>query len=465
MPSPREPAARRLPGNPSPRRASPRPTGPLTSRQQQIAACPARPSRPAAQQPAAAAPAPVQPAAPPAPSERSAQPAAQPDPVRTETRQPTAESPVPAAGPGGDVEVLRRAWPDVLQTLSKIKRSTWALVEPNAQVGQFDGHVLTLAFTTSGLAGAFGRADHSENLRQAIHKTVGIDCQINAVSGGASSSASSEPNPKAPGSRETSATPKAPVGRETQATSADVAWGLAPAATGADAAPGRTPAPAPSADAPAPQPGAGPAPVRPTAAGAGSAVDAGTAMASGAANPDVRPAPAAPSPQDDVSGSYSYPDDDWGPPLDEDAPPMEEEPPMDWAPSAPAQSRPVQPGPASAGTPARPAPDGQALKPATGQEVIRGRLFSGRAKQCDHATIRGPAPWKRHPASGPWVPSRTWASRWKTRTWPGSQLSRNPRRPTTSLPQPSSPGPPRLHRTPRRSSPPKPRARQRSGSR
>ena len=135
--------------------------------------------------------------------------------MRTEARQPTAESPVPAAGPGGDVEVLRRAWPDVLQTLSKIKRSTWALVEPNAQVGQFDGHVLTLAFTTSGLAGAFGRADHSENLRQAIHKTVGIDCQINAVSGGASSSASSEPNPKAPASRETPATPKAPAGRET----------------------------------------------------------------------------------------------------------------------------------------------------------------------------------------------------------------------------------------------------------
>ncbi len=300
------------------------------------------PSRPAAQQPAAAQPAPVEPAL--AQSERSA--------------QPTADSPVPAAGPGGDVEVLRRAWPDVLQTLSKIKRSTWALVEPNAQVGQFDGHVLTLAFTTSGLAGAFGRADHSENLRQAIHKTVGIDCQINAVSGGTSSSASSEPNPKAPASRETPATPKTPAGRQTQATSADVAWGLAPAATGADAAPGRTPAPAPS-DTPAPQPGTGSAPVRAAAAGSGSDDDAGTAVASSAANPDLRPAPAAPSSQDDVSGSYSYPDDDWGPPLDEDAPPMEEEPPMDWAPSAPAKSRPVQPGPASAGTPARPAPDGQ----------------------------------------------------------------------------------------------------------
>ncbi|MBT2536092.1 DNA polymerase III subunit gamma and tau [Arthrobacter sp. ISL-69] len=318
------------------------------------------PSRPAAQQPVAAAPAPAEPAPAPASSEQPPA-AAQPVPVRTEARQPTAESPVPAAGPGGDVEVLRRAWPDVLQTLSKIKRSTWALVEPNAQVGQFDGHVLTLAFTTSGLAGAFGRADHSENLRQAIHKTVGIDCQINAVSGGASSSASSEPNPKALGSRDTQATPKAPAGRETPATSADVAWGLAPAAPVADAASDRTPAAEASADAPAPQPGTGSAPVRAAAAGSGSDDDAGTAVTSSAANPDLRPAPAPPAPPslDDVSGSYSYPDDDWGPPLDEDAPPMEEEPPMDWAPSAPVQSRPVQPGPASAGTPERPAADGQ----------------------------------------------------------------------------------------------------------
>ena len=148
----------------------------------------------------------------PAPSVQERSPA----PVNT---APTTSSPVTGppstsaqvtagaapAGPAstGDVEVLRRAWPEVLQTLSKIKRSTWALVEPNAQVGAFDGQVLTLAFTTTGLAGAFGRADHSENLRQAIHKTVGIDCQITAVAGGANSSASSEPNPKAPASPET----------------------------------------------------------------------------------------------------------------------------------------------------------------------------------------------------------------------------------------------------------------------
>ena len=145
-----------------------------------------------------------------------------------------------SAGAHADVEVLRRAWPEVLQTVTKIKRSTWALVEPNAQVGQFDGQVLTLVFTTSGLAGAFGRADHSENLRQAIHKTIGIDCQITAVAG-AGSSASSEPNPKAPTSR------------DVPATTTDADWGLAPApAPGSSGEPEPAPArPAATGSAPA----------------------------------------------------------------------------------------------------------------------------------------------------------------------------------------------------------------------
>ena len=72
-------------------------------------------------------------------------------------------------------------------------------------MAQFDGQLLTLAFSTDGLASAFSRADHAENLRQAIHKTIGIDCQITSVVGG-NSSGSSEPNPKAP------ADPAPPVG-------------------------------------------------------------------------------------------------------------------------------------------------------------------------------------------------------------------------------------------------------------
>ncbi|MDQ0692597.1 DNA polymerase III subunit gamma and tau [Arthrobacter sp. W4I7] len=309
---------------------------------------------------------------------------------------------VPGAPPAamGDVEVLRRAWPDVLQTLTRIKRSTWALVEPNAQVSAFDGHTLTLSFTTSGLAGAFGRADHSENLRQAIHKTMGIDCQITAVAGG--DRASSEPNPKAPASR------PAP------ATSADVAWGLAPApssppaeaattspaslATGqgstsgsaeADAPAGRTaasaaglpqggkvqrasaagefpaqpepvnrpsqaqpapaPAPVPSAQLDSAEPTAAPpAASSPQAAAASSAVPPARAAAAPPAAPSAQvPSAQVSSAQADpysTAGDYSYSDDDWGPPRDEDAPPLDEEPPMDWDPSGRPEARTARAG-------------------------------------------------------------------------------------------------------------------------
>ncbi|WP_411375449.1 DNA polymerase III subunit gamma and tau [Arthrobacter sp. MPF02] len=224
-----------------------------------------------------------------------------------------------AAPPGmGDVEVLRRAWPDVLQTLARIKRSTWALVEPNAQVASFDGTVLTLSFTTSGLAGAFGRADHSENLRQAIHKTVGIDCQINAVAGGASQS-SSEPNPKAP------ASPLA------AATSADVAWGLAPAPP-ATTAPAQAPV---STEVKAqPQPAAR---VQAAPASAPAPLAREEAAAPQARSGAVPPSPVrmqSPNSYPDPGGDYSYSDDDWGPPRDEDAPPLDEEPPADWEPSS-----------------------------------------------------------------------------------------------------------------------------------
>lgn len=338
--------------------------------------------RPTTAEPASAAPGQAQggtSGAAPGPEQGAMQePADRPAPVSAPRSSPAQQDmPAPAAaasaGSMGDVEVLRRAWPDVLQTLSKIKRSTWALVEPNAQVAAFDGHLLTLAFTTPGLAGAFGRADHSENLRQAIHKTVGIDCQITASAGGGAQ-ASSDPNPKVP------ATPVA------QATSADVAWGLAPApssslddsvqqpgtpgrASGGNqqgGLPGRDAADSaafhtPGRDAQQRTGGAaardntgrtGAATKEPAADQAAVPANPGSQLAEGGAgsapgqapghvptpvNASPAPVPAAPA------GDYSYSDDDWGPARDEDAPPLDEEPPMDWDPSA--QSRP----PAAAG--------------------------------------------------------------------------------------------------------------------
>lgn len=313
------------------------------------------------QAPETAIPALAAPAAQPQPDAPS-QPASPSQTARSDApERPAAGVPAPAAGSGSgpDVEVLRRAWPEILQTLTKIKRSTWALVEPNAQVGHFEGQVLTLSFTTSGLAGAFGRADHAENLRQAIHKTIGIDCQITAVAGSGNSSASSEPNPKAPASRDTPAT---------EATEADVAWGLAPAAPAAPAAapasgsPSTTgtsatvaagPAPATpvetsraTASAPAPAAPAEAAPERDEAPQA--PAESATQAPAAAAQPGreaVQPA----GPAAESEGSYAYSDDDWGPPRDEDAPPLDEEPPLDWSPSAPATTRPFPAG--SAPTP------------------------------------------------------------------------------------------------------------------
>ncbi|MEY9775048.1 DNA polymerase III subunit gamma and tau [Arthrobacter sp. MW3 TE3886] len=299
-------------------------------------------------------------------------------PARPEPAEPgsaPAAAPGPAAGPGADVEVLRRAWPEILQTLTKIKRSTWALVEPNAQVGHFEDHVLTLAFTTTGLAGAFGRADHAENLRQAIHKTIGIDCQIRAVAGGSNSPASSEPNPKAP------ASPDTPASSATQATSADVAWGLSPApqqpaspnnetaeAVPSGVAQAHVPAaPVPSAQ-PTPAPrGAAPAAEPHAPAPAARVRAAGPAAEPQAPAPAVQVRAAVPAAESDgpsePSGSYADPDDDWGPPRDEDAPPLDEEPPLDWDPSPAAPPRRAESAAAPA-APARKSPAAQASNPA-----------------------------------------------------------------------------------------------------
>ncbi|WP_426989539.1 DNA polymerase III subunit gamma and tau [Pseudarthrobacter sp. Y6] len=310
--------------------------------------------------PATAAPAPAAPAsvgyapATPAPTEATGTGAA--------GAASTGAASTGAAGTG-DVEVLRRAWPEVLQTLSKIKRSTWALVEPNAQVGAFDGQVLTLSFSTTGLAGAFGRADHAENLRQAIHKTVGIDCQITAVAGGANSAASAEPNPKAP------ASPESPA-----ASSADVAWGLAPASAVSTpvvhaTAPALSPAPSPGTRAPEPA-----EPPATAATSAGAVAPAETVQRTGAisapAGTESAQVPAAqgqPGPAEPgaTAGSYAYSDDDWGPPRDEDAPPLDEEPPMDWDPSPAPRLSPSQPepsAPAPAKRPARSTPKAAAAK-------------------------------------------------------------------------------------------------------
>ena len=378
------------------RAASGRAPAPQASAPAQPAPAPVAPPAPAPSSPAPAGPAPSAPAAPAAPAQNQPAPAAP-------AAAPAAAS---GAGSGPDVEVLRRAWPEILQTLTKIKRSTWALVEPNAQVGHFEDHVLTLAFTTSGLAGAFGRADHSENLRQAIHKTIGIECQINAVASGSNSAASSEPNPKAP------------VSRDVPATSTDADWGLPPAAAPAQASPGAHRATAVGAcRAAAVGSGCSTAPVTPAAPAASASRRPGSRF-SGRPAPGTRCPGAVPRSGDccprgnrrpragkrtarrvvpEAAGSYAYPDDDWGPPRDEDAPPLDEEPPMDWDPV-----RPCRGAGRPAGRRARDPPAKRRPLPARSARCVQagpGRRLRPPRRRTP-PTTRGPAPSSRPPGSG-----------------------------------------------------------------
>ncbi|WP_442951363.1 DNA polymerase III subunit gamma and tau [Paenarthrobacter sp. Z7-10] len=166
-----------------------------------------------------------------------------------EQRSPAAESaarpgtsaaPTPEAGavrtPGNadgqavatanPIEVLRRAWQEILDSLAKVKRSSWALVAPNATPQAFDGETLQLAFNTEGLAGAFSRGDHAGNLQAAINTTLGIQCRVTPVVGGSSAGSSSEPGPKVHSPANPAA---APAAGRTLTDNASSSAGLTPA--------------------------------------------------------------------------------------------------------------------------------------------------------------------------------------------------------------------------------------------
>ncbi|MFN8081972.1 MAG: DNA polymerase III subunit gamma and tau [Kineosporiaceae bacterium] len=97
-------------------------------------------------------------------------------PVATE-RMTSGGAQAPSAG-AMTTEQIRRMWPDVLNTLSHLKRATWSLISQNAQVIDYDGSRLLIGFPTAGLATAFGRGAHAEFLRQALIDVVGLDCRV-----------------------------------------------------------------------------------------------------------------------------------------------------------------------------------------------------------------------------------------------------------------------------------------------
>ncbi|PPB48206.1 DNA polymerase III subunit gamma and tau [Arthrobacter pityocampae] len=112
-----------------------------------------------------------------------------------EARRPEAGRQQQPAASGGNVEMIRRAWPEIMDEVAQIKRATWLIVNVSAKPRSFEGNQLVLAFVNQGNAIGFQRGPHMDNLKQAIHKVLGLTCSIEAVhdAGGAG-----ESGPKVP---------------------------------------------------------------------------------------------------------------------------------------------------------------------------------------------------------------------------------------------------------------------------
>lgn len=93
-------------------------------------------------------------------------------------------APGASSGTGGgsaDSDTVRRRWQEVLATLARIKRATWALVSQNAQVAEVSDGVVKLSFTTPGLATAFRSGPHSQAVQQALAETLGVTARVEPV--------------------------------------------------------------------------------------------------------------------------------------------------------------------------------------------------------------------------------------------------------------------------------------------
>ncbi|ALO68308.1 hypothetical protein AS189_03865 [Arthrobacter alpinus] len=99
-----------------------------------------------------------------------------------------------AAGSSG-IEVIRRAWPEIIGALRNIRMASWVIVNQNVVPQTFDGQELRVGLPSTGLIAAFSNGGHLANLQQAINQVLGLNVQILPVDGEAPK-ASSEPNPK-----------------------------------------------------------------------------------------------------------------------------------------------------------------------------------------------------------------------------------------------------------------------------
>ncbi|MDQ0737004.1 DNA polymerase III subunit gamma and tau [Arthrobacter agilis] len=253
---------------------------------------------------------PVQPQQGPQVPAQPQQGARRPEPVQTGQTG----APAPSGGSGGSVEMIRRAWPEIMDEVAHIKRATWLIVNVSAKPRSFEGNQLVLAFANQGNAIGFQRGPHMDNVKQAIHKVLGLTCSIEAVhdAGGAGESGPKVPaRQAAPDSNPGLGTPAPPVDRGAASGAGGARRGDAQAPAGAPVEPQPTPggtrrgdaqAPAGAPVEPQPTPAASVAP--PAAAAAPPAAPSTPAPSGGAGGAGVTGGPAPSSSTPTRSGSH-----------------------------------------------------------------------------------------------------------------------------------------------------------------
>jgi DNA polymerase-3 subunit gamma/tau len=208
-------------------------------------------------------------------------------------------APVPSAAPAApsaprgtvNVDVLRQAWPSVVEAI-KAKGRVAAILIGNASVASFDEGVLTLRFPRQGDVKGFQGTKYEDLLKQAINAMFGINVVIRAVTGGGDAAS--------PGRRPGPGTgPAAPPAQSPYGQAAPSSSGPPPSASPPSDYP-QSPAP-PSAQASPSGPGA-PGQAGPAAGAAGNGGGGGTnpfgspAMSGGG---DLPPVPLPPPPDDE----------------------------------------------------------------------------------------------------------------------------------------------------------------------
>ncbi|MET0789482.1 MAG: DNA polymerase III subunit gamma and tau [Cellulomonas sp.] len=244
----------------------------------------------------------VEPAAGPTPADEQASSPVEPTPapaaptsVPDQPSAPAAPVPAPAAAQapsrsagGPDTEVLRRRWPEVLETVKGLRRVTWALIDPrNAQVAELDATTLRIAFDNPALATTFRNGAHADVVARAVRETLGFDVRVEGilaeqVSSAPGPAASPTPSPRT----DDRANPRAVTPAEAAASWDDEP----PAAEPPDDEPGEPGEAAPPPHDLAPEPPGAPAP--------GTARERGMAAARESAARVIPGVPDEPSPDD-----------------------------------------------------------------------------------------------------------------------------------------------------------------------